>query len=75
MKRSASETGLTHSRKGRIHRDVEQPELHGLLKLVGKPKLVSSSSRRKVTGHNAAEENFWRACEKCSSERCKLNRP
>ena len=54
----------------RIQYAVEQPELLGLLKLVGKQsKLVSS--RRKANGHKSAEENFWWACGQCFFERRK----
>ena len=49
---------------------MEQPELSGLLKLVGKRSLLVSA-RRKANGHKSAEEDFWWACGHCFFERRK----
>ena len=61
---------MHYSRVERIICVVEQPELPGLLKLVGKEsKLVSH--RRKANRHKASEEDFWWACGQCFFERRK----
>jgi len=49
---------------------VEQPELPGMLKLVGK-QAVLVNARRKANGHKNAEEDFWWACGHCFFERRK----
>lgn len=49
---------------------VEQPELSGMLKLVGK-QTVLVNARRKANGHKNAEEDFWWACGHCFFERRK----
>lgn len=53
-----------------IHRVVEQPEIPGLLKLVGKHSKLTNS-RRKANGHKSAEEEIWWACGRCFFERRK----
>ena len=57
-----------YSRDGRIHRVVEQPELSGLLKLVGKQSQLVNPRRKR---DRFAEENFWWACGHCFFERRK----
>ena len=54
----------------RIHRAVEQLELPGLLKLVGRQSELVNS-RRKANGHKSAEEVVWWACGACFFERRK----
>ncbi|KAL9987265.1 hypothetical protein ACROYT_G001543 [Oculina patagonica] len=54
----------------KIHYVVEQPELPGLLKLVGK-RATLVNMRRKANGHKNAEEDFWWACGHCFFERRK----
>ena len=54
----------------KIHYAVEQPELPGMLKLVGK-RAVLVNTRRKANGHKNAEEDFWWACGHCFFERRK----
>lgn len=49
---------------------MEQPELPGLLKLVGR-RCTGGSVRRKANGHKSAEEDFWWACGHCFFERRK----
>ncbi|PFX23607.1 hypothetical protein AWC38_SpisGene11837 [Stylophora pistillata] len=59
-----------YNSKTSIHHIVEQPEHPGLLKLVGK-RCMASSTRRKANGHKSAEEDFWWACGHCFFERRK----
>ena len=59
-----------YSGEERIQRAIEQPELPGLLKLVGK-KTKLDNTLRKANGHKSAEEDFWWACGRCFFERRK----
>ncbi|KAL9987266.1 hypothetical protein ACROYT_G001545 [Oculina patagonica] len=54
----------------KVHYVVEQPELAGLLKLVGKRSLQVSAGH-KANGRKGAEAVFWWACGHCFFERRK----
>ena len=54
----------------KVHYAVEQPELPGLLKLIGKPSLQVSAGRM-ADGHKSIKEDFWWACGHCFFERRK----
>ena len=54
----------------KIHYVVEQPELPGLLKLVGKPSMLGSG-RRMANRRKRAVGGFWWGCGHCFFERRK----
>lgn len=48
----------------------EQPDVKGMLKLVGR-KTAGRGERRRANGYRAAEEEFWWSCGVCFFERKK----
>ena len=49
---------------------IEQPDVRGMLKLVGR-KTAGQGERRRANGFRAAEEEFWWSCGVCYFERKK----
>ena len=59
-----------YNRDSRTRYAVEQPDLAGLMKIMGR-KYHWTGGRRRANGHKTAEENFWWACGFCFFERRK----
>lgn len=62
-----------YDRMQRIHHVDEQPDLPGLLKLVGSDidSNLADSPRRRSTGHKSSDNDLWWACGRCFFERRK----
>ncbi|XP_068741084.1 uncharacterized protein [Montipora capricornis] len=62
-----------YNRMERIHHVDEQPDLPGLLKLVGSDidSNLADSPRRRSTGHKSSDNDLWWACGRCFFERRK----